>query len=85
MATDSKSVQRAFGETLRQARVGLGLSQQDLALEAELDRTYISLLERGQRQPTITTLIVLAKAMGVDSTELLKRTVAALQPRHKGL
>lgn len=84
MATDSKSVQKAFGEVLRQARVSRGLSQQDLALEAELDRTYISLLERGQRQPTITTVIVLAKALGGDAPDLLKKTVAALQPRHRG-
>lgn len=84
MATDSKSVQKAFGEVLRQARVGRGLSQQDLALEAELDRTYISLLERGQRQPTITTVIVLAKALDGDASDLLKKTVAALQPRHRG-
>ena len=74
MATDSKSVQKAFGEALREVRAGRGLSQQDLALESELDRTYISLLERGLRQPTITTLIALADALGVEPTLLVIRT-----------
>lgn len=76
MATDSKSVQRAFGEALRRARVSHGLSQQDLALESELDRTYISLLERGLRQPTITTLITLADSLGADPAMLLRETIA---------
>lgn len=76
MGTDSKSVQRAFGEALRQARVSQGLSQQDLALESELDRTYISLLERGLRQPTITTLIALANALRADPRALLGATIA---------
>lgn len=78
MATDSKSVQKAFGEALREVRAGRGLSQQDLALESELDRTYISLLERGLRQPTITTLIALADALDVDPTILVKRTTLLL-------
>lgn len=78
MATDSKSVQKAFGEALREVRSGRGLSQQDLALESELDRTYISLLERGLRQPTITTLIALADALDVDPTILVKRTTLLL-------
>lgn len=78
MATDSKSVQKAFGEVLREVRASRKLSQQDLALEAELDRTYISLLERGLRQPTLTTLIVLASALGVDAAALVKQTMAQL-------
>lgn len=82
MATDSKIVQQAFGEVLRQARAVRGLSQQDLALEAELDRTYISLLERGLRQPTLTTLVVLADALGNDPATLTKQTTTRLS-RHK--
>lgn len=78
MATDSKSVQKAFGEALRQVRVGRGISQQELALESELDRTYISLLERGLRQPTITTLMGLSDALGIDPVLLIKKTKARL-------
>lgn len=78
MATDSKSVQKAFGEALRQVRVGRGISQQELALESDLDRTYISLLERGLRQPTITTLIALSDALDTDPALLIKKTKARL-------
>ena len=79
MATDSKSIQKTFGEVLREVRVGRGLSQQELALQSELDRTYISLLERGLRQPTLTTLIVLASTLDIDPAELVQRTTAFLR------
>ena len=79
MATDSKSIQKTFGEVLREVRVGRGLSQQELALQSELDRTYISLLERGLRQPTLTTLIVLASTLDIDPAELVHRTTAFLR------
>lgn len=79
MATDSKSIQKTFGEVLREVRVGRGLSQQELALQSELDRTYISLLERGLRQPTLTTLIVLADTLDIDPAELVQRTTAFLR------
>ena len=79
MATDSKSIQKTFGEVLREVRVGRGLSQQELALQSELDRTYISLLERGLRQPTLTTLIVLASTLDIDPAELVQRTTDFLR------
>ena len=79
MATDNKSIQKTFGEVLREVRVGRGLSQQELALQSELDRTYISLLERGLRQPTLTTLIVLAGTLDIDPAELVQRTTAFLR------
>jgi len=83
MATDSKSVQKAFGEALRQMRVSRGISQQELALESELDRTYISLLERGLRQPTITTLMGLSDALDIDPALLIKKTKARLDGNQK--
>ena len=79
MATDSKSIQKTFGEVLREVRVGRGMSQQELALQSELDRTYISLLERGLRQPTLTTLIVLASTLDIDPAELVQRTTDFLR------
>ena len=79
MATDSKSIQRTFGEVLREVRVGRGMSQQELALQSELDRTYISLIERGLRQPTLTTLIVLASTLDIDPAELVQRTTDFLR------
>lgn len=78
MATDGKLVQEVFGEVLRRVRTGRDLSQQDLAFEAGLDRTYVSLLERGLRQPTLTTLLALASALDVEPASLVQLTVAEL-------
>ena len=47
------------------------MSQQALAAKAGLDRTFISLLERGRRQPTITTLVILCDALEVSLREMI--------------
>lgn len=56
--------------TLRQAR---RMSQETLAHEAEIDRTYISSIERGVYATSIDVLDRLAKALGVEASELLRR------------
>ncbi|MDZ7842616.1 MAG: helix-turn-helix transcriptional regulator [Gammaproteobacteria bacterium] len=66
-------LQAAFGRILRQLRVQKGLSQEALADAAELDRTYISLLERGQRQPSLTTLFALSAVLNAKPSDLIKR------------
>lgn len=81
MAIDEKFadlVGAAFGEALRQARTSRRISQQALALEAGLDRTYVSLLERGHRQPTLAALILLADTLDTDPALLVKKTKARL-------
>lgn len=55
----------AFGVALRQHRLSLGLTQQELAERAGLDRTYISLLELGRNSPTLETLYFLCEALNV--------------------
>ena len=61
----------AFGRVLREARKLKGLSQEELAADAEFDRTYPSLLERGLRTPTLTVLFQLAKVLEADVDQLL--------------
>jgi transcriptional regulator with XRE-family HTH domain len=61
-----------FGKVLRELRENNSISQEKLAEYCDLDRTYISLLERGQRQPTITTIFKLAKALKIAPSELIK-------------
>jgi transcriptional regulator with XRE-family HTH domain len=61
----------AFGAVLRARRKKAGLSQEKLALEAGLERTYISLMERGQRQPTITTILKIASVLRCSAAELV--------------
>lgn len=56
-------------KSLRQAR---GLSQENLSSIAGLDRTYISMLERGKRKPSLETIEKIATALGMKSWELVK-------------
>lgn len=64
----------AFGLVLREVRKEQGISQEALALEADLQRNYISLIERGINQPTITTIFKLAAALGVKPSAIVART-----------
>ena len=61
----------AFGLVLRRARKEAKLSQEALALEADLQRNYISLIELGTNQPTITTIFKLARALEIKPNELI--------------
>jgi transcriptional regulator with XRE-family HTH domain len=64
-------IAKRFGQVLRSARTKLDLSQEELAFEANLDRTYISMLERGTRVPTVVTLLQLAPALKMRASELV--------------
>ena len=66
------NVIEAFGITLKKYRTEKNLSQEKLALNCNLDRTYIGLLERSQRQPTISTIFVLCEQLGVAPHEFIK-------------
>ncbi|WP_020650188.1 helix-turn-helix domain-containing protein [Solimonas variicoloris] len=68
----------AFGAVLRLARTKVGLSQEALALACDMDRTYISMLERGERQPTLGTVFALSEQLGVTAESLVAQTGKAL-------
>ncbi len=74
-----KSVDIAFGVVLRRTRKASGLSQEKLAFEAELQRNYISLMETGANQPTITTIFKLAKALKINPCELIAQVEGELK------
>lgn len=73
--------EQAFGKVLRELRVKKGLSQEKLALEANLDRTFISLLERGLRQPSFTTILDIAKVLGVTAASLVELVESAIDSK----
>jgi transcriptional regulator with XRE-family HTH domain len=73
----------AFGEVLRELRQAKHFSQEALAQESDLDRTYISLLERGLRQPTLSTQIALARALNVSLVKLMQRVEDKLEANIK--
>lgn len=60
-------------KNLRRLRQGKGWSQEELAFRAKVDRSYISQLETGGYSASVTMLGKLAKALGADPSELLKR------------
>lgn len=62
----------AFGLRLRELRSARGLSQEELAESARLDRTYVSSCERGQRNVGLLNIHRLADALGVSAAELLR-------------
>lgn len=63
----------AFGQVLRQARQAAGMTQEQLSLESGVQRNFISLIELGQNQPTITTVFKLAQALGCAPSELVAK------------
>jgi transcriptional regulator with XRE-family HTH domain len=62
----------SFGQSVATHRRKKELSQEQLAEKADLDRTYISDIERGIRNPGIKNVIRLAKALGITTSELVK-------------
>ena len=60
----------AFGARVRELRVGRGWSQEDFAHRAALDRTYVSGIERGKRNPTLDIIHRLAQTLDVPVTAL---------------
>jgi transcriptional regulator with XRE-family HTH domain len=61
-----------MGARIRQLRKRQGISQAILAKRARLTRVYITRLEAGQQDPSLTTINALAKALGVPATVLLE-------------
>lgn len=73
-----KNHNKAFGAVLRSIRKRRGHTQETLAFESGLDRTYISLLELGQRSPTLDTIVMLCRALRVSLSEIASEVEAEL-------
>jgi len=68
----SSPIQRKLGEKIRERRKELGWSQEDLSNKTGLDRTYISGIERGLRNPALKNLNKLANALKIPIDQLMK-------------
>ena len=64
--------QKEFGRRIKDRRDRLGWSQEALALEAGINRTYIGSLESGERNPSLENITRLAVALGVDAADLVR-------------
>ena len=68
----------AFGMVLRRLRQEASLTQEELGFEADLRRTYVSVLELGQQQPSLTTILKLSKALNLTASEIMDMVEAEL-------
>lgn len=73
-----KNHNKAFGKILRSLRKDRGYTQETLAFESGLDRTYVSLLELGSRSPTLDTIMTLCGALDVSLSQLAQEVEAEI-------
>ena len=62
-----------FGQVLRELRLLAGMSQEQLGLNSGYHRTYISLLERGKKSPSLNAIFRLAAALQTSPSEIIRR------------
>lgn len=72
MEESKAKILKALGLAIRQHRASMGISQEELGLRCNLDRTYISGLERGVRNPSLTALVRLASGLNINVSKLLE-------------
>lgn len=72
--------QALVARNLRKLRVKQGLSQENLAVDAQIDRTYVSRLERGLENPTVAVLERIAEALNAKIIELFDIPVSGERP-----
>lgn len=71
----NEAVIDAFAKTLKEARKQRRMTQEELADQASLDRTFIGLLETGRRQPTLSVICALAYALHQTPSQLVSQAV----------
>lgn len=72
-----------LGEALRRARNAAGISQEELAFDSKVDRTYISQLENGHKSPTVEILFRICPILGMTASELIAQVERGLLSRKK--
>lgn len=65
-----KTLQKQFGERVRELRLARGLSQEELAFKSGMHRTYLGGVERGERNPSLKNIVAIAEALGITPSQL---------------
>ncbi len=71
MAKGYEETLQIVAANTREFREGKGLSQEALALEADVDRTYVSQIERGVANPSLRVLVQISAVLGISVADLL--------------
>lgn len=79
-APRKEAISIALGRRIKALRIAADRSQAELAFDCELDRTYISLVERGMANPSLWTLGTLAYALKTDVEALLQGNTNVVKP-----
>jgi len=80
--SSTPGLESAFGEVLRTHRRALKLSQEEFAVELGMDRTYISLIERGMRRPSLSSVFEFAKRFGMHASDLIREVERHMEGRN---
>ena len=70
---------KAFGDTVRALRESKGIAQEALALAADMDRSYLGRLERGEKQPSLDVVFRVAAALEIDAHKLVFRVAKVVK------
>ncbi|MCI1945488.1 helix-turn-helix domain-containing protein [Clostridium luticellarii] len=73
------TLENALAITLRNRRIKCGLSQEDLAHECNVDRTYISMIERQKRNPTLNIIFRICKSLDIKASDFISGIEKAME------
>lgn len=79
LGVSTTPLQKKFGKTVRTLREERGISQEDLALIAGLDRSFMGKLERGITQPSLKKIFQIAEALRISPSYLIKKVEQGLK------
>lgn len=83
VTTSDPVVAQAFGAAVREARLQVGIAQEELAHKAGIERSHMGKIERGEHMPTLALALKVARALGISAAILVARTEQALPASYK--
>ena len=83
VTTSDPVVAQAFGAAVREARLQVGVAQEELAHLAGIERSHMGKIERGEHMPTLALALKIARALGVSAATLIARTEQTLPSNYR--
>lgn len=80
---DDVEISKAFGIVLRKHRKAANFFQEQIALQCDLDRTYIGMLERAERQPSLTTIFTSCAVLKIEPNIFIKEVELEIEKNNQ--